>query len=211
MKDIISKDPRVEELMKERDVLERQLRSLRGKISTRIEKILLSKLRFAVAQHKWRIVPNDNYSREDPLTREITLELIDDDHMASNGLPSLAKVAKVTSPRNRSKYHQNKILSKKMIHRNVSSDIKNYRDFVSFSERYEIDYIIYKNTFLNFSYNRIRIASKYSMDDVYSILRKFEFPLDLSVQISDIEKIESDLRKRKELMHDLSSKSLFSL
>ena len=32
-----------------------------------------------------------------------------------------------------------------MIHRNVSSDIKNYRDFVSFSERYEIDYIIYKD------------------------------------------------------------------
>ena len=211
MKDIISKDSKVEELMKERTLLERQLRSLRGKISIRIERILLSKLRLAVAQHKWRIVPNDNYSREDPLIKEITLEIIDYDHMASNGVPSLLKGASATTAGHKAKYHKNKVFSKKMIQRRSSSDIKNYRDFVSISERYEIDHIFHKNTYLNFSYSRIRIASRSSMDDVYSILRKFEFPLDLSIQISDIEKIESDLRKRKELMHDLSSKSLFSL
>lgn len=214
MRDIISRDPKVEELMKERAALERQLRSLRGKINLRVEKILLSKLRFAVSKHKWRIVPSDNYSRnEDPVIKEITLEIADDyddkyPSPASNGFPSLAKAAAT------GRYRQNKILSKKMIRGKAlkaASDIKDYRDFVSISERYEIDHILLKNTYLNFSYSRVRIASRGSIDDVYSILRKFEFPLDLSMQITDIEKLESDLRKRKELMHDLSSKSLFSL
>jgi len=209
MRDIISRDPKVEELIKQRSSLEKQMRHLNSKINLRVEKILLSKLKTAVSQHKWRIVTSDNYSREDPTVKEITLELIDNDKDFAT--PILAKAAYASSGRI-AKHKQRSLLSKKMIRRNTSPDIRNYRDFLSFAERWDIDHIVYKNSYINFSYGRIRIASsKSNMDDVYSIIRAFEFPLDLSVQISDLEKMESDLRKRRELMQDLSSKSLFSL
>jgi hypothetical protein len=219
MKDIISKDPKIAELLKQKDLLQRQLRAVSNKVNLGVERVLRSKLKTALGAHKWKLssADNDYYEKRESKIQEIFLEIVGDEEKSGGIILSKTATALNTSnplrgiSKNGPRYRA-KSMMKKGWRSKPANDIKNFRDFMSISERWDVSSFSYGMVYISFSYSRVRISSSCgSMDDIYSAIRKLEIPLDISMQISDIEKMELDLRKRKELMQDLSSKSLFSL
>ncbi len=214
MNDLISKDAKIEELIKQRYMLERQLGNIRRKISLRIEKIIASKLKTALAAHKWRVAhaQGDFYENSDRISKELWFEIVEEGIRGGNSIilhKTFAAKSLATPLKN--KYGLNK-KTKKLNRSRATISIKNFRDIYSLCERWDTDSIKYGNVFISFTYNRMRISSALdNIDDIYAAVKKLEIPIDLSAQISDIEKFESDLKKRKELMHDLSSRSLFAI
>jgi hypothetical protein len=217
MKDIISKDPKIEELMKQRALLEKQLRAISNKVNLGVERVLKSKLKTALGAHKWKLssVDNDYYEKRESKIQEIFLEIVGDEEKSSGIILSKAALNAPNPLRgtlNNGPRYRSKSMMKKGWRSKPAIDIKNFRDFMSIAERWDVSSFSYGMVYISFSYSRVRISSSYgNMDDIYSAIRKLEIPLDISMQISDLEKMELDLKKRKELMQDLSSKSLFSL
>ena len=141
MKDIISKDLKIEELLKQKALLQKQLRAVSKKVNLGVERVLRSKLKTALGAHKWKLasVDNDYYEKRESKIQEIFLEIVGDEEKVGRIILSKASPHIPTGMLNNKFNNNTKYRSKSMMKKGWRSkhsiDIKNFRDFMSASDR----------------------------------------------------------------------------
>lgn len=222
MKDLIEKDLEVSRIKKEINALHKKTRALNLKLGAKVEKIISSKFPIAISFHKWRvsekeiyIPPEDSLQRNSSFGRKksfsLGFEMVPDDlEFISHQSPSMA------SSINLNKYLSSGLVrprAKKsmMIKRRPPAKIKSFNDLVIIAERWEIYRVKWKKVSFAFNSGCFRIESSNSIDDVYSAVRELNIPMDLGSHITQIESLEEELKRRKDLVADLSSQMLFGI
>jgi hypothetical protein len=144
MKDIISKDLKIEEFVKQRALLHNQLKAVSKKINLGVERVLRSKLKTALGAHKWKLASfdNDYYEKRESKIQEIFLEIVGDEEKGGGIILSKAALATPVMVNNNIKY-RGKSMMKKGWRSKPSIDIKNFRDFISTSERWDVSSFSY--------------------------------------------------------------------
>ena len=144
MKDIISKDLKIEELLKQKALLQKQLRAVSKKVNLGVERVLRSKLKTALGAHKWKLasVDIDYYEKRESKIQEIFLDIVGDEEKVGRIILSKASPHIPSGMLNNKLNNNTKYRSKSMMKNGWRSkhsiDIKNFRDFMSASDRWDV-------------------------------------------------------------------------
>lgn len=229
MSNFITKDPYFKTTYREISGLEKKIRRAREKSVDRATKLLAGKLKKAISTQKWRIASKEEYSsylyNKSDVYYDICLfripaeKAVSPKRSKSNNCltysPKLSQInansgAAMSIP---SKYPASYIptpaKSLKTIPR-LPKDVESYEDLMYFAERYDTSDMKFGKCKVIISYDQIRIVSFTGMDDIFDTIRELEIPLDLSHHIKDLEKMEHELKLKRSIIKDLSSKIFFS-
>ncbi len=211
MRTFIEKDPAVKVLSKELRDLEKKRRLLERKIEKKVEKLISSRIKPVLSNYKWTV--GEDFYVQDENNIKNSFSLAFKMHAESEDVCSTLNTSLLKRPQGvpakLSKYK--KTMLKPYALRKVNPEIKTFYDLSRVMERWDLFSIAWNGVFISIGESSFKIFSPKGMDAVFKGVKDLGITLDMKSHLSEVEKIEIYLLKRKELISELSSKMLFGL
>ena len=220
MKTFIDKDPAVKILSKEIRDIDKKRRSLEKKMEKKVEKLISSRIKPVLSSYKW-VASDDFYVQDEHREKNsfsLAFRLYEETSDVCSSLNSSGLIKQKSLSGKPANAFPSKVASKykkSMLKpyglRIVNPEIKTFYDLFRVMERWDLFSIAWNGVFISIGESSFKIFSPKGMDAVFKGIKDLGITLDMKSHLSEVEKIEIYLLKRKELISELSSKMLFGL
>jgi len=215
------------EKSKELRLLQAQLNKAQNQLNRIMTKNIVSKVPYLLSSNKWRIqdfyisAPSDDCdekceddSFEEKVFLIITVE--PDPLRISGSTPTPAAVAIPLAKKHRKSstsknvLFKNKRASKPFSYKLWDKQIKNYRDFYNLCSDFDMHRFVIDNCLVKIEYESVKICAE-NCDSIFAFIRKNKISISLNSFIRNIEENEYFIKKKRELLKDLSASMLFDV